>query len=76
MRMALSTLSQVLGSIILIAIVQQYFLIAVAVVFMIYADFFRVYRYSARDVKRLDNVLRSSLYAHFSESLSGLATLR
>lgn len=76
MRMALSTLSQVLGSIILIAIVQQYFLIAVAVVFVIYSDFFRVYRYSARDVKRLDNVLRSSLYAHFSESLSGLATLR
>ena len=76
MRMALSTLSQVFGSIILIAIVQQYFLIAVAVVMIIYADFFRVYRYSARDIKRLDNVLRSSLYAHFSESLSGLATLR
>lgn len=76
MRMALSTLSQVFGSIILIAIVQQYFLIAVAVVFIIYADFFRVYRYSARDIKRLDNVLRSGLYAHFSESLSGLATLR
>jgi ATP-binding cassette subfamily C (CFTR/MRP) protein 1 len=76
MRMALSTLSQVVGSIILIAIVQQYFLIAVAVVFIIYFDFFRVYRYSARDVKRLDNVLRSSLYAHFGESLSGLATLR
>jgi hypothetical protein len=36
MRMALSTLSQVVGSIILIAIVQQYFLIAVAVVFIIY----------------------------------------
>lgn len=26
--------------------------------------------------QRLDSVLRSSLYAHFSESLSGLATIR
>jgi len=27
-------------------------------------------------LKRLDNLLRSSLYAHFSESLSGLPTVR
>lgn len=56
--------------------VQQYFLIAVAVILVLYADFARVYRYSAREIKRLDNILRSSLYAHFSESLSGLATIR
>lgn len=31
---------------------------------------------SARELKRLDNLLRSSLYAHFSESLSGLPTVR
>lgn len=43
---------------------------------MLYADFFRIYRYSAREIKRLDNILRSSIYAHFSESLSGLATIR
>lgn len=36
----------------------------------------RFYRASAREIKRLDNLLRSSLYAHFSESLSGLATIR
>ena len=56
--------------------VQQYFLIAVAVVSVLYIDFARVYRYSAREIKRLDNVLRSSLYAHFSESLAGLSTIR
>lgn len=27
-------------------------------------------------LSRPDNLLRSSLYAHFSESLSGLATIR
>ena len=31
---------------------------------------------SARELKRLDNLLRSSLYAHFSESLNGLPTVR
>lgn len=56
--------------------VQQYFLIAVAAILLIYFDFFRIYRYSAREIKRLDNILRSSVYAHFSESLSGLATIR
>lgn len=76
MRMALSTMSQIAGGIVLIAIVQQYFLIAVAFVAVLYFDFFRVYRYSAREIKRLDNILRSFLYAHFSESLSGLATIR
>lgn len=76
MRMALTTLSQIFGSIVLIAIVQQYFLIAVAAILVVYFDFFRIYRYSAREIKRLDNVLRSSVYAHFSESLSGLATIR
>lgn len=34
------------------------------------------YRASAREIKRLDNLLRSSLYAHFGESLSGMATIR
>ncbi|WVW79674.1 hypothetical protein I302_101643 [Kwoniella bestiolae CBS 10118] len=34
------------------------------------------YRTSSREVKRLDSMLRSLLYSHFSESLSGLATIR
>lgn len=98
MRMALSTFGQIIGSVVLIAIVNQYFLIAVVVILFMYGDFARVYRYSAREIKRLDNsessifvisgtedqltcslfrpVLRSTLYAHFSESLSGLATIR
>lgn len=34
------------------------------------------YRESARELKRLDSMLRSFLYAHFAESLSGLPTIR
>ena len=51
-------------------------LLAVAGILVIYFKFAQYYRKSAREIKRLDNLLRSSLYAHFSESLSGLATIR
>lgn len=76
MRMALATLASITGSVILIAIVSQYFLIAMAGIVFIIWQLARFYRVSARDIKRLDNLLRSALYAHFSESLSGLATIR
>ncbi|KAF8502645.1 hypothetical protein F5888DRAFT_1109854 [Russula emetica] len=33
-------------------------------------------RASARETKRLDAILRSSLYSHLSDSLSGIATIR
>ncbi|KAI0693122.1 ABC transporter [Cytidiella melzeri] len=76
LRMFFSTLSNILGTIIIIAILLPWFLIAVISIILVYiwAAFF--YRASARELKRLDAILRSSLYSHFSESLSGLATIR
>ncbi|GAA5893310.1 uncharacterized protein JCM6883_007628 [Sporobolomyces salmoneus] len=75
-RMFMSTLGSVVGSIVLIAIVQQWFLLVVAAILCLYAFAASFYRASAREIKRLDNLLRSSLYAHFSESLGGLPTVR
>ncbi|GAA5952191.1 hypothetical protein JCM8115_003528 [Rhodotorula mucilaginosa] len=75
-RMAVSTAGSVVGAIVLIAIVQQWFLLVVACILVLYAFAARFYRQSARELKRLDNLLRSSLYAHFSETLSGMATVR
>ena len=76
LRMFLMTLSSILGAFVLIAVIIPWFLIAVAVVMIIYGAFALYYRSSARELKRLDAILRSSLYAHFSESLAGLATIR
>ncbi|TCD64284.1 hypothetical protein EIP91_004292 [Steccherinum ochraceum] len=76
MRMFASTLSNIVGAIILIAIVLPWFLIAVFAILTIYFWAAMFYRVSARELKRLDAILRSSLYSHFSESLSGLATIR
>ena len=50
--------------------------IAVVVLSLGYSYLAGYYRESARELKRLDSALRSLLYSHFSESLSGLATIR
>ncbi|KAF7976598.1 hypothetical protein HWV62_6090 [Athelia sp. TMB] len=76
LRMFASTLSSIFGAIILITIVLPYFLVGVAVISCAYVYAAIFYRASARELKRLDAILRSSLYSHFSESLSGLATIR
>ncbi|KZT07645.1 P-loop containing nucleoside triphosphate hydrolase protein [Laetiporus sulphureus 93-53] len=76
LRMFMATFANIIGAVILIGVVLPWFLIAVGAIICCYlwAAFF--YRASARELKRLDAILRSSLYSHFSESLSGLATIR
>ncbi|KAG6817160.1 hypothetical protein H0H87_012121 [Tephrocybe sp. NHM501043] len=76
LRMFAGTTSSIIGAIILISIVLPWFLIGVACIILLYVYAAAFYRASARELKRLDAVLRSSLYSHFSESLSGLATIR
>lgn len=92
--MLASTLSAIIGAILLISITLPWFLIGVVCISIIYIYAAIFYRASARELKvsillvfiafifervelqRLDAILRSSLYSHFSESLSGLATIR
>jgi hypothetical protein len=38
--------------------------------------FFLLHRATSRELKRLENVTRSPLFAHFQSCLSGLATIR
>ncbi|KAH9043416.1 ABC transporter [Lactarius hengduanensis] len=75
-RTVINTISSVLAAVILISILLPWFLVAVAAVSVLYAVTFAFYRASAREMKRLDAILRSSLYSHFSETLSGIATIR
>ncbi|KAG1785703.1 ABC transporter [Suillus plorans] len=75
-RIFASTGSQNIGAIILVSIIIPYFLIVVFFVLICYYYAALFYRASARELKRLDALLRSSLYSHFSESLSGLTTIR
>lgn len=75
-RMALSTFGQVAGAVVIVAVVNQYFLIPLAVIAVLYARALKFYRLGARQIKQLDNLLRSALYAHFNETLSGVTTIR
>ncbi|KZP00831.1 ABC protein [Calocera viscosa TUFC12733] len=76
LRMFAMTLSNVLGTVIIVTVVTHYFIVAVAVILLGYFYYFSYYTTSSRELKRLDASLRSLLYAHFAESLSGLVTIR
>ncbi|KAF8071690.1 ABC protein [Lyophyllum atratum] len=76
MRLLVLTLSNVLGAVLIISVVEPYFIIVAVAISFAYQYFAAFYRASAREVKRLDAMLRSVLYAHFSESLTGLPTIR
>ncbi|KAH6913154.1 ABC protein [Coprinopsis sp. MPI-PUGE-AT-0042] len=76
MRFLTLTIAGVLGPIIIISIVEPYFILVAVSVAVIYNLLSSFYRASAREVKRLDSLLRSLLYTHLSESLTGLPTLR
>ncbi|KIY65390.1 hypothetical protein CYLTODRAFT_492364 [Cylindrobasidium torrendii FP15055 ss-10] len=75
-RLLFNTVANIIGAVVLIAVVLPWFLIAVFVIGVLYVYSAAFYRASAREIKRLDAVLRSGLYAHFSESLSGMPTIR
>ncbi|OBZ72274.1 Oligomycin resistance ATP-dependent permease YOR1 [Grifola frondosa] len=76
MRLLVLTIANVVGSVLIITILEHYFIIAAAAIAVGYSYFAGFYRASARELKRLDAMLRSLLYAHFAESLSGLPTIR
>ncbi|KAG0212661.1 hypothetical protein BGX28_005857 [Mortierella sp. GBA30] len=75
-RMFTTTAAIVLSTFILISVIFPYFLIPLVPMLLFYYYAAIYYRSSSRELKRIDSILRSSLYAHFSETLSGLATIR
>ncbi|KAH8833231.1 ABC protein [Flagelloscypha sp. PMI_526] len=76
LRMFVMTLAGLIGSAILITIYEHYFIVVAVGIMILYRYFGAYYQASAREMKRLDAMLRSLLYAHFSESLTGLPTIR
>lgn len=76
LRMQAMTMMTLFGSVIIITVYFHYFIAIIFGIGIGYYYFAQFYRTSAREVKRLDAMLRSLLYSHFSESLSGLATIR
>ncbi|KAL2916409.1 hypothetical protein HK105_204165 [Polyrhizophydium stewartii] len=75
-RMFLETLSLSLASFALIIYATPLFAIPFVPVLAMYYVVQMVYRKSSREIKRLDSITRSPLFAHIGETLNGTATVR
>lgn len=76
MRMYFITLGMIISVFALIIAFFHYFGIALGPLFIIFLFASDYYRSSARELKRHEAVLRSTVFARFSESVSGVASIR
>ena len=67
---------QLLSTLIFLAVIQPIILAGVVPLMVVYYFLQRYYRRSYIEMQRVDSVSRSPIYAHFSESLSGVETIR
>lgn len=76
MRMYLFTLAMIISVFILIVVYFHYFAIALGPLFLIFLFSAGYYRASAREMKRHEAVLRSDVFARFSEGIWGTSSIR
>lgn len=76
MRMYFITLGTITSVFALIIAFFHYFAIALGPLFLLFLFASSYYRSSAREIKRHESVLRSTVFARFSESISGVASIR
>ncbi|KAJ5070817.1 abc transporter atp-binding protein/permease vmr1-related [Anaeramoeba ignava] len=72
----ISTSIALLAVLLVIASVAPYFLIPLVVISYIYYKFMQYYRSTSREIQRLESISRSPVYNNFSETLTGLSTIR
>ncbi|KAJ5216416.1 ABC multidrug transporter [Penicillium cinerascens] len=75
-RMYLYTLAMILSVFILLIVYFHYFGIVIGPLLLLFLAAAAYYRASARDMKRHEAVLRSAVFARFSEAISGTASIR
>ncbi|KIW72031.1 hypothetical protein PV04_00255 [Phialophora macrospora] len=76
MRMYFLTLAMITSVFALIIAYFHYFAVALGPLFILFLFASSYYRSSAREIKRHEAVLRSTVFARFSESISGVASIR
>ncbi|TPX31400.1 hypothetical protein SmJEL517_g05244 [Synchytrium microbalum] len=70
------TLFQVLAVLAVNAMISPYFIVFATPLGLLYLYFQQFYIRTSRELKRLDSVSRSPIYAHFSETLGGVSSIR
>lgn len=76
MRMYFFSIAAIIAVFALIIAFFHYFAIALVPLFLLFLFATSYYRSSAREVKRFESVLRSTVFAKFGEGLSGVACIR
>lgn len=76
MRMYLFTLGMITSVFILIIVYFHFFAVALGPLLVLFVLAANYYRASAREVKRHESVLRSDVFARFSEGISGTSSIR
>lgn len=73
---AIEIFVQLLGVIIMVAIIDYWIVIPTVVLIFIFYYLRKYYITTARSIKRLEGITRSPVFSHLANSLYGLATLR
>ncbi|KAJ5928698.1 ABC transporter integral membrane type 1 [Penicillium verhagenii] len=75
-RMYALTMTMIISVMVLIIVFFYYFVIALVPMVILFLLASNYYRASAREMKRHEAVLRSSVYARFGEAITGVACIR
>ncbi|CAH1104964.1 unnamed protein product [Psylliodes chrysocephalus] len=69
-------LLSMVGALVLIIVVNPYFLILMAILSVIFGLMRRVYLKSSKNIKRLEGMMRSPVFTHLKATIEGLTTIR
>ncbi|VAH36669.1 unnamed protein product [Triticum turgidum subsp. durum] len=75
-NMFMAQISQLLSTFVLIGVVSTMSLWAIMPLLILFYAAYLYYQATSREVKRMDSITRSPVYAQFSEALNGLSTIR
>ncbi|CAL5025388.1 unnamed protein product [Urochloa decumbens] len=75
-NMFMAQISQLLSTFVLIGFVSTMSLWAIMPLLILFYAAYLYYQTTSREVKRMDSITRSPVYAQFSEALNGLSTIR
>uniref|UniRef100_A0A8C7U254 ATP-binding cassette sub-family B member 6 n=1 Tax=Oncorhynchus mykiss TaxID=8022 RepID=A0A8C7U254_ONCMY len=76
LNILLASIFSLLGMLVVMSYGLPWFLVALLPLGLLYHLTQRFYRHTSRDLKRLCSLTLSPVYSHFSETLSGLGTIR